>query len=186
MVKQGEITALLERVSAGDKSAESELLPRVYGELRRMAGGYLRRERSDHTLQATALVHEAYLKLTGQTHIHWNGRAHFFAVAAQLMRRILVDHARQFRAAKRGAGAAKLELDAALMVGESQHNLIADLDEALERLAKFAPRQAQVVEMRFFGGMTEDEIALRLEVSPRTVKRDWTLARAWLHGEMAS
>lgn len=181
-----ETTSLLRRLAAGDKSAEAELMPTVYLDLKRLAAGYLRRERQDHTLQATALVHEAYLKLAGQHAPRWQGRSHFFAMAAKIMRRILTDHARQHRAQKRGCGQAELELEGLQVAVEEDCDLIHHLDEALDRLALFAPRQAQVVELRFFGGMTEEEVAAHLEVGRRTVKRDWSIAKAWLQGELAS
>ena len=161
-------------------------MPHVYSELKRVAAGYLRRERPGHTLQATALVHEAYMKLAGQQDPHWENRGHFFAMAAQIMRRILTDHARHHRAQRRGDGKANLNIDLVVVIGEAPSDQIDDLDEALTRLAAFAPRQAQVVEMRFFGGMTEEEIAGIMQLSSRTIKRDWIIARAWLYGELAS
>lgn len=179
-----EIVQLLDRVSTGDKSAEAELFPCIYPDLRQLAAQYLRRERPNHTLQATALVHEAYLRMIGRQPAGWRGRTHFFAASAQVMRRILIDHARQVRSAKRGGSAPRLQLDEGLAVGGMDSGMLANLDEALTRLAAFAPRQAQVVEMRFFGGMTEEEIADKLGVSTRTVKRDWNLAKAWLYGEL--
>ncbi len=182
--QEREITALLHRLVAGDKSAEAEFVPSVYAELKRLAAGFLRRERPDHTLQPTALVHEAYLKLAGQQTPHWQDRSHFFAMAATVMRRILTDHARQHRALKRGAGQIDLKLEDLQLAGDEECELVQDLDEALNRLALFAPRQALVVELRFFGGMTEDEIALHLAVCSRTIKRDWTIAKAWLYGEL--
>lgn len=181
-----ETTRLLRRLAEGDKSAEAELMPAVYLELKRLAAGYLRRERQDHTLQATALVHEAYLKLAGQHAPRWQGRSHFFAMAAKIMRRILTDHARQHRAQKRGSGQTELELEGLQVAAEEDCDLIHHLDEALDRLASFAPRQAQVVELRFFGGMTEEEVAVHLEVGRRTVKRDWSIAKAWLQGELTA
>ena len=186
MESPGEITALLARLASGDKAAEAELMPHVYSELKRVAAGYLRRERPGHTLQATALVHEAYMKLAGQQDPHWENRGHFFAMAAQIMRRILTDHARHHRAQRRGDGKANLNIDLVVVIGEAPSDQIDDLDEALTRLAAFAPRQAQVVEMRFFGGMTEEEIAGIMQLSSRTIKRDWIIARAWLYGELAS
>lgn len=179
-----DITELLQRVAHGDQQAEADLIPRVYQELHSIALAYLRRERSDHTLQATALVNEAYLRLTGQHEIDWKNRAHFFGIAAQLMRRILVDYARQRQAVKRGGGGVHVSLDEGLLVSNDQCELAADLDEALERLARLDARQAKVVELRFFGGLSEEETAVILGVSSRTVKRDWTMARAWLHGEL--
>ena len=179
-----EISDLLDRLAAGDKSAEAELVPSVYAELKRLAAGFLRRERPDHTLQPTALVHEAYLKLAGQQTPHWQDRTHFFAMAATVMRRILTDHARQHRALKRGSGQVDLKLEDLQLANEEECELVQYLDVALNRLALFAPRQALVVELRFFGGMTEDEIALHLAVCSRTIKRDWTIAKAWLYGEL--
>ncbi len=161
-------------------------MPHVYTELKRLAASYLRRERDGHTLQATALVHEAYMKLARLDELEWRNRNHFFAVAATVMRRLLTDHARQHRAARRGAGHAKLNIDEVAVIGSARSGEIDDLDEALTRLAAFAPRQAKVVEMRFFGGMTEEEIAEILQLSSRTIKRDWIIARAWLFGELAS
>lgn len=182
--QEREIAGLLHRLVAGDKSAEAELVPSVYAELKRLAAGFLRRERPDHTLQPTALVHEAYLKLAGQQATNWQDRSHFFAMAATVMRRILTDHARQHRALKRGAGQVDLKVEDLQLAGDEECELVQHLDEALDRLARFAPRQALVVELRFFGGMTEDEIALHLAVCSRTVKRDWTIAKAWLYGEL--
>ncbi len=185
-----EVAALMQRLTATDTTQDatqdSGLLPEIYGELRRLAAGYLRQERAGHTLQATALVHEAYLKLAGQRNTHWQDRAHFFAVAARIMRRILTDHARHHRALKRGAGQIDLQLEDVQMPEEDGGDRLQHLDDALNRLAEFAPRQAKVVELRFFGGMTEREIADHLEICGRTVKRDWTIARAWLHAELAS
>ena len=185
MCDPSELVRLLDRALAGDPNADAELMPHVYADLRQMAAKYLRRERRDHTLQATALVHEAYLRLVGRKEAGgWRGRTHFFATSAQVMRRILTDHARQTKAVKRGAGLPELELDDALLIGGQDCRMIADLDEALTRLGEFAPRQARVVEMRFFGGMSEEEIAQELDVSTRTVKRDWNVAKAWLYGEL--
>jgi RNA polymerase sigma-70 factor (ECF subfamily) len=187
MTSAGDITLLLTRISSGDRSAEDELLPRVYQELRRQAQRYLRHERPEHSLQATDLVHEVYIRLTGNQEGEWNSRSHFFAVAARIMRRILTDHARQNHAAKRGGGLPKFSLDETIRIGSPQPDgVLAQLDEAMLRLAKFSPRQAQIVEMRFFGGMTEDEIAHVLQLSVRTVKRDWSVAKAWLYGELNS
>jgi len=179
-----EVTELLHRIARGDKQAETELIPRVYRELRRIAQAYLRKERHDHTLQATALVHEAYLRLTWQADINWKNRAHFFAIAANTMRRILVDYARHRNASKRSDVEGFL-LDHAPAISNQQCAFMTGLDEALDRLAGLNPRQARVVELKFFGGLTEEEIANVLEISSRTVKRDWTLARAWLHGELS-
>lgn len=181
-----QITVLLQKLTRGDTLAHDELTPLVYAELKRMARRHLSRERSDHTLQATALIHEAFLKLVDQKQMVWQNRAHFFAVASQIMRRILVDHARQRNAQRRGGPAVKVQLEESLMVSDDQCDLVEHLHEAMERLAAFDPRQAQIVELRFFGGLTEDEIAEVLRVSSRTVKRDWVMAKAWLHGELKS
>jgi len=178
------VTQLLVEVGRGDQSALDELFPLVYRELRRLADSYLRNERPDHTLQATALVHEAYLRLVDQTSISWQNRAHFFSVAAQVMRHILVDHARSHQRAKRGSGARKLSLDEAIsFFKEKDINLVA-LDEALTELAKLDPQQSRIVELRFFGGLTIEEIAEVLKISPATVSREWALAKIWLHREL--
>jgi RNA polymerase sigma factor (TIGR02999 family) len=180
----GEITLILQRLKRGDHDAHQELFSLVYEELRRMAAHYMRSERPDHTLQATALVHEAFLRLMGGAQIQWQDRAHFFAVAAQTMRRILVDHARVLNANKRIHRSRKVSLDAAVIGSDEQAADVLALDEALARLAQWDARQCSIVEMRFFGGLENDEIAEVLGVSPRTVKRDWSLARAWLYGEL--
>ena len=179
------ITRMLKDWSGGNREALDELLPFVYDELHRQASRYLRRERSDHTLQTTALIHEAYLKLIDQNQVEWQNRAHFFAVAAQAMRRILVDYARTRKREKRGGDDVKLQLDEAVNVstGERRIDLVA-LDEALTRLAKFDDRQARVVELRYFSGMTEEETAEVLGTSPATVRRDWNMAKAWLHSQL--
>lgn len=171
--------------SGGNREALDQLLPFVYDELHRQASRYLRRERSDHTLQTTALIHEAYLKLIDQREVEWKNRAHFFAVAAQAMRRILVDYARTRKREKRGGDDVKLQLDEAINVstGERRIDLVA-LDEALTRLAEFDERQARVVELRYFSGMTEEETAEVLGTSPATVRRDWNMAKAWLHSQL--
>jgi RNA polymerase sigma-70 factor, ECF subfamily len=178
-----DLTGLLHRLSRGEKDAEAELFPHVYRELQKIAHICLRGERTEHTLQATALVNEAYLKLTVGAQIDWKNRAHFFGLAAKGMRRILVDYARQRSAGKRAG--IHIELDEELIVSAEQCTLIGDLHEALERLAEFAPRAAKVVELRYFGGMTEEEIADLLSVSVKTVKRDWQMARGWLRGELS-
>jgi RNA polymerase sigma factor (TIGR02999 family) len=181
-----EITALLHAHAAGDAAALEQLLPRVYGELRRIARLRLRRERHAHTLAATDLVHEAYLKLLPVERVDWRSRAHFFAIASRAMRNVLVDHAVRRGAAKRGAGATMLALDDnAAAVEQPLDDLIA-LGEALERLERLDPRQAQVVECRFFGGLSLDETAIALNTSAATVSRDWTFARAWLHHELGA
>ncbi len=180
----GEITRLLAELRAGNSDAESRLLEAVYPELRRMAGRYLARERAGHTLQATALVHEAYLQLLGTTEVDWRNRTHFYALAAQCMRRILVDYGRMHRAAKRDGARIKVELTDALAISEDRLEEVLAIDEALTRLAEWDPRQCRIVEMKFFGGLTDGEIAEVLGVSTRTVIRDWKVARAWLHGEL--
>jgi len=181
----GEITRLLTKLKGGNRQAESELVPLIYGELRRLARGYMRRERPDHTLQATALVHEAYLRLMEEQAVDWQGRAHFFAVAAQLMRRILVDHARARQAAKRGGDAPRISLEEDFVYAEEKSGGLVDLDEALARLAELDPRQSRIVELRFFGGLSVEETAEVLGISARTVKRDWNVARAWLYKEIS-
>ena len=180
----GEITRLLDELKCGHKEAVEKLMPLVYTELRKIARRRLRRERGDHTLQPTALVHEAYLKLVGQDDANWQGRAHFFAVAAQVMRRILVDHARGHKADKRWGKVERLPLDDQVFADERFYPQIVILNEALDRLQKHDLRQCQIVEMRFFGGFSEEEIAEVVGISVRTVKRDWKVARAWLHREM--
>jgi RNA polymerase sigma factor (TIGR02999 family) len=179
----GEVTRLLLSWSGGQRSALDELVPLVYRELRRTAAGYLRRERRDHTLQTTALVHEAYLRLVDQTVADCHTRTQFFAIAANLMRQILVDHAKRHRAAKRGGGN-KVALEEATGAVQKQEVDLVALHEALERLARLDPRQSRIVELRFFGGLTEEEIAEVLDVSPITVKRDWRIARAVLHNQL--
>ena len=182
----GEVTALLLSWSGGDQQALDRLMPLVYRELRRLAAAYLRRERSGHTLQTTALVHEAYFRLVDQTRIDCRSRLHFFGIAANLMRQILVNHAKRHRALKRGGGnMAPLEECEAIVPFQQQSpvDLIA-LDQALDRLAGLDPRQSRIVELRFFGGLTEEEMAEVLGVSPITVKRDWRIARAVLHEQL--
>ena len=179
-----EITRILQALSEGDREAPEKLMPLVYDELRRLASGYMRRERSEHTLQATALVHEAYLRLVDQTQIDWKGRAHFFSIAARLMRQILVDHARERNAAKRGGGVTKLALDEAIsFAADNEIDLVA-LNDALNALAAFDSQQARIVELRFFGGLTIEDTAEVLKVSAATVKREWGLAKAWLRREI--
>ncbi len=168
----------------GNREAALDLMPLVYDELRQIARGYLQRERGDHTLQATGLVHEAYLRLVDQTATSWKNRAHFFGVAAKVMRRILVDHARRARAGKRGGDWDKLELNEGLLAAPARSVDLVALDEALEGLARLDPRQSQVVELRFFGGLTTEEAGEVLDVSPRTVKREWRIAKAWLRREL--
>jgi RNA polymerase sigma factor (TIGR02999 family) len=179
-----EITQLLLAWSQGDRSALDRLIPLVYEELRRLAKRYMAQERPGHTLQTTALVNEAYLRLIDSSQVQWQNRAHFFAVSAQLMRRILVDFARDRRQLKRGGETRRVSLDEALIVSEEPGTDLVALDDALSALAALDQRQCQVVEMRFFGGMSVDETAEALKISPTTVRRDWTLARAWLHREL--
>src|SRR5579863_6611357 len=179
-----EVTVLLAQLVDGDQQAASRLVPLVYKELRQMAGRYMRRERVDHTLQTTALVHEAYLKLVEQTPVSWQNRAHFFAVASQVMRHILVDHARGRLREKRGGGQAVLQLDEGLIFSPEQSSELLEVDAALRRLSELDPRQGKIVELRFFGGLTVEETAAVLNISPKTVKRDWSVAKAWLHGEL--
>jgi len=181
---KGEVTLLLERLAEGDRSAEEALIPRVYFELHRLALARLRTERPGHTLQATALVNEAYLRLCRNREIDWQNRAHFFCVAARVMRRILVDYARQHNAEKRNEGAPAIPLDEAISIAADQSSTAIEIDDLLRKLAEISPRQAQVVEMRFFGGLSENEIATALGKSVRTVRRDWLMARAWLHEQL--
>jgi len=186
MSAQGEITQLLADWSEGNEAALKKLLPLVYGELHRLANAYMRRERQDHTLQTTALVHEAYLRLVGQQNVQWQTRAHFFAVAARVMRNILVDHARGRGRAKRGEGKAELPLgDVAVMSDERADELLA-VNTALDSLTAIDPRKSRVFELRYFGGMSVDEAAEALKVSPATVTRDWRMARAWLRRELGN
>jgi RNA polymerase sigma factor (TIGR02999 family) len=179
-----EVTELLQQWSDGRREALDQLLPRLYAELRRLAASYLRRERPNHTLQPTALVHEAFVKLVDQRAVRWQNRAHFFGIAAQVMRRVLVDYARAHDAAKRGSGEAPLTLDDRLVAGPGVDIDVLALDEALTRLASIDAQQSRVVELRFFGGLTMDETAEVLHISPATVGREWTLAKAWLYAEL--
>lgn len=181
---QQEITGLLLAWNGGDRAALDQLMPLVYQELRRLARSYMRRQRSDHTLQTTALVNEAYLRLIDASRVGWQNRAHFFAVSAMAMRRVLVDMARARGSEKRGGGAIVVTIDDAIDAVPDRSAEIVALDEALQSLAELSPRQAQVVELRYFGGLTEPEIAEVLKTSERTVRRDWTLARAWLKREL--
>lgn len=181
-----DVTRLLVEWREGRQEALDALLPLVYEELRRIANRSLRRERGSHTLQPTALVHEAFLRLLGQREVHWQNRAHFFAIASQIIRRILVDYARRRGAAKRGAGIETTALEHEVAASATQPVDTLALDEALTRLAQRDHQQARIVEMRFFGGLTNDEIAEVLGVSSRTVMRDWNMARAWLYDELSS
>jgi RNA polymerase sigma-70 factor, ECF subfamily len=179
------ITALLLQLGEGNREVEERLIPQIYGELRRLAGQYMRRERGNHTLQPTALVHEAYARLVQQPQVPWQSRAHFFASASRLMRNILVDHARAKRAGKRGGIQHQVTLDEAFLPSKERLIDVLALDEALDHLAGFDARQARIVELHFFGGLTFEEIALVLQVGERTVKRDWSMARDWLRGELS-
>ncbi len=178
-----EVTELLVAWSDGDPEALDKLLPLVEAELRRLAHRHMRRERAGHMLQTTALVNEAYLRLVDQREVHWRNRAHFFALAAQMMRRILIDHARKLAYAKHGGGVTHVPLDEAVLTDERAAELVA-LDEALSELAKIDRRKARVVELRYFGGLGVDEVAEVLKVSSDTVTREWRRARAWLHREL--
>jgi RNA polymerase sigma-70 factor (ECF subfamily) len=180
-----DVTQLLLNWSKGDQAALEELMPLVYNELRRLASAYLRRERPNHTLQSTALVHEAFMRLVNQQEVQWQSRAHFFAIAAQMIRRILVDHARSQRAEKRGSGAVKLELDAALAIPLKTDVDLVLLNDALDRLAEMDPRQSRLVELRFFAGLSIEETAQVMQLSPATIKREWNAARAWLFREIS-
>jgi RNA polymerase sigma factor (TIGR02999 family) len=180
-----EVTLLLQGWRSGDSKALDALLPLIYEELRRLAHFHLQKERQGHTLQSAALVHEAYLRLIGLNPARWESRTHFFAIASQLMRQILVDYARRHAAAKRGGGVYKLPLEEATVMSGQKDVDILLLDDALKGLAKIDPRQSRVVELRFFAGLTLEEISEALEIAPATVQRDWTAARAWLHREIS-
>lgn len=184
MAAEEDITQLLKQASCGEQRAVDVLLPVVYDELRRIAERSLRRERVDHTLQTTALVHEAYLKLVDQREAQWQNRAHFFAIAAQAMRRILVNHAKGANRIKRGGDRSRVDLDEAAAVTPDRHIDLIALDEAMHRLAQFDPRKSKLVELRFFGGMSIEEVAEVLQIAPATVKRDWNFAKAWLLREV--
>jgi RNA polymerase sigma-70 factor (ECF subfamily) len=180
-----EITQLLAEWSDGNQTALDKLYPLVYDELHKMANRYMKRERKDHTLQTTALINEAYVRMVDQKNVHWENRAHFFAISAQIMRRILIDHARRHHYAKRGGGALKVSLDETAMVASDPAPDMLLLDEALNRLAEMDPRRGQVVELRYFGGLNNEEIAEVLKISENTVTRDWNMARAWLYQELS-
>jgi RNA polymerase sigma factor (TIGR02999 family) len=182
--KQHEITQLLAEWTDGNQSALDELYPLVYDELHRLARRYMSRERKDHTLQTTALINEAYVRLVDQKNVHWANRSHFFAISAQIMRRILIDHARRHAYAKRGGGAQQVSLDEAAAVTRGIGSEMIRLDEALKTLAEMDPRRSQVVELRYFGGLNNEEIAGVLHVSENTVTRDWNMARAWLYQQL--
>jgi RNA polymerase sigma factor (TIGR02999 family) len=180
-----QVTRLLQELEAGDEAALERLLPLVYDELRRVARRQLRRQEGEHTLNTTALVHEAYLKLVGHAGVPWADRAHFFGVAARAMRQVLINQAHKHATAKRGGRWRRLPLDEAVLAVEEQADVLLALDEALTRLATLNDRLSRVVEYRFFGGMTEEEVATMLGVSDRTVRRDWIKARLWLYAELA-
>jgi len=179
----GEVTRLLKAMHAGDAAAGDQLLPLVYKELHRIASAYMRRERPDHTLQATALIHEAYLRLAGEE-IDWKDRGHFIGLAAHVMRRVLVDYARQHHAERRAGGLQRVEMEDNFAISPERLDEVLFLDRALQRLKGKSPRQAQVVELRYFGGVSVEQIAAMLGVAPRSVKRDWSLARMFLYREL--
>ncbi|MCA9309650.1 MAG: sigma-70 family RNA polymerase sigma factor [Phycisphaerales bacterium] len=181
---QQEVTQILHDLSGGEGDAANRLLPLVYDELRALAAGYLRHERSDHTLQPTALVHEAYLRMVDQTSVTWQNRSHFFGIAAQAIRRILVDHARARHALKRGGKRLRMTLNEELAGGDDPELDLLAIDDALHKLKDLSDRQCRIVELRFFSGLSVEEVAEILGVSPRTVKGDWRVARAWLKREL--
>lgn len=180
-----EVTQILRDWSGGDPAAPERLMPFVYDELRRLARSFLRRERGDHTLQPTALVHEAYVRLVDQRSVNWQNRAHFYGIAASMMRRVLIDHARAHAAEKRGGGGVRLSIEDVQVPVEDRAASFVAMDEALERLSQFNERGCRIIEMRFFGGLTDEEIAEVLGVSTRTVLRDWKTARLWLFRELS-
>ena len=179
-----QVTQLLKQWQEGNSEALEALIPLVYKELKRLAAGYLRRERPDHTLQSAALVNEAYLRLIDQNQTRWQNKAHFYGIAARMMRRILADHARGHNAAKRGAGMPELELDEAVAQAQARNLDLVGLEEALQKLEKLDRQQGRIVELRFFSGLSIEDTANVLAISPATVKRDWAAARAWLFREM--
>lgn len=181
-----DISSLLARLKKGDTDVESELVRRIYPDLHKMAERCLRGERPGHSMQPTVLVNEVYLRLIGKRDVDWQSRTHFFALAGRVMRRILVDHARARNAVKRGGGALNVELDGSPLLTNEQSSLVLAVHECLDRLARMDPRQADIVEMKFFGGLTEEEIAAVIGLSARTVKREWAMARAWLHAELTA
>jgi RNA polymerase sigma factor (TIGR02999 family) len=183
--EEHDVTQLLRQWSDGNQQALSELLPLIYDELRRVAHQYLHREHPDQTLQTTALVHEAYLKLIDQRSVEWQNRAHFFAIAAQAMRRILIDNARRRAAGKRGKGE-KISLEDVATVSTQKHQNLLALDEALSELEEIDQQQSRIVELRYFGGLTIEETAMALKISPATVKREWAMARAWLYKSLSN
>lgn len=185
-VLPNEVTELLLSWNQGDRDALDRLIPLVEAELRRLARRFMRRERGDHTLQTSALINEAYLKLVDQQSVQWQDRAHFFAVSAQIMRHILIDHARKHQYAKRGGGAEKIPLDEVAELSDQRAAELIAMDDALRDLATADPRKSQIVELRFFGGLSIEETAEALDISPATVTREWRMARAWLHHAMSS
>ena len=182
---RSDVTELLVAWSNGNQAARDQLMSAVYDELHRLARRYMRRESPGHTLQTSALLNEAFLRLVDQKNVHWQNRAHFFGIAAQMMRRILVDYARSRNYEKRGGGTRALSLDEALIVSDARNDEVVNVHEALERLTEFDSRKGQIVELRFFGGLSIEETADVLGVSPGTVMRDWTLAKAWLRRELS-
>jgi RNA polymerase sigma-70 factor (ECF subfamily) len=180
-----EVTQLLVDWGNGNQAALDQLIPLVYTELRQLARRYMSRKRPGHTMQTTALIHEAYLRLADQNQVRWENRAHFLGIAARLMRQILIEHARRHTRAKRGGGAGTIALDEAAIVSQTRAAELLALDDALERLAAIDPRKSRVVELRFFGGLSVEEAAIVLNVAPNTVLRDWRLAKAWLHREIS-
>jgi RNA polymerase sigma factor (TIGR02999 family) len=184
--RQPDITRILRAWSGGNREAVDDLMPLVYDELHKVAAQYLRKQRPDHTLQPTALVNEAYLKLVDISNVSWEDRAHFFAVASQTMRHVLVDHARGRNRDKRGGGAQKLSLDEAISFSKNQEVDLLLLDDAMRALAEIDEQQSRIVELRFFGGLTVEETAVVLHISPATVKREWRIAKAWLHNRMSN
>ncbi|HTZ60031.1 MAG TPA: sigma-70 family RNA polymerase sigma factor [Acidobacteriaceae bacterium] len=178
-MESGQVTQLLKAMRSGDAQAAEELLPLVYTELHRLASSYMRRERPDHTLQATALINEAYLRLAGEP-IDWQNRAHFIGLSAQVMRRVLVDYARAHRAEQRGGGLQRVEMQEEMAISPGKLELAGQIDELLQKLEKEKPRQARVTELRYFGGLSFEEIAALLDITSRTAKSDWALARIWL------
>jgi len=181
-----EITQLLLAWGKGDDAALDELIPVVYGELRRIAGNFMRRQNPGHTLQASALVNEAFLRLVDSNKVNWQSRTHFFAVSAQLMRRVLVDAARRRNSQKRGGDRFRITFDDRIDISDEDETDLVALDEAMTRLADLNPRHSRIVELRYFGGLTEEQVAETLNISARTVRRDWSVARAWLYRELQS
>jgi RNA polymerase sigma-70 factor, ECF subfamily len=180
----GDITLYLHQVAQGDRGAESALLQAIYSELHRLASAVMRSERVDHTLQPSALVNEAYLRLIGGKPVSWQGRAHFLNAASQTMRRILIDHARASRSAKRAGSQARVEFEEGMAISYGNPDLLLDIDQALQTLAEVDPRKEQIVQLRYFGGLSVEETAAVLDISEKTVKREWAMARAWLESKL--